>query len=49
MPWHVSRSDQCPADLPVANSPLWQDRSAPPEIDDPLNEAIKEILAQIDE
>lgn len=29
---------------------MWQaDRSAPPEIDDPLNERIKAILAQIEE
>lgn len=29
---------------------VWQaDRSAPAEIDDPLNEAIKKILAQIED
>ncbi len=29
---------------------VWQaDRSAPPGIDDPLNQAIKRILAQVDE
>ena len=42
--------DANPHDGQTSDLAVWQaDRSAPAEIDDPLNEAIKAILAQIDE
>lgn len=53
--WALEHGDDVPyvkADEGPAPSDLsvWQaDRSASPEIDDPLNEAIKAILAQIDD
>lgn len=56
--WSLKYGDQVPyesADRPpysgeIKDYPVWQaDRSAPPEIDDPLNEKIIAILAQIDE
>lgn len=41
-------ADANPHDGKTSDLSMWQaDRSAPPEIDDPLNQAIKEILAQI--
>ena len=44
------KADENPHDGQTTDLALWQaDRSAPAEIDDPLNEAIKNILAQIDE
>lgn len=43
-------TDSNPHDGRTSDLSIWQaDRSAPPEIDDPLNEAIKAILAQIDD
>lgn len=43
-------ADEGPHDGETTDLSIWQaDRSAPPDIDDPLNEAIKDILAQIDE
>ena len=43
-------ADANPHDGQTSDLAMWQaDRSAPAEIDDPLNEAIKNILAQIDE
>lgn len=49
--WSLRHGDAVPyvsehreADLAVHQA----DRSAPPEIDDPLNEAIKKILSQVD-
>lgn len=56
--WSLKHGDEVPyvaADSnphPGSRSDLsvWQaDRSAPAEIDDPLNEAIKAILAEIDD
>jgi hypothetical protein len=41
-------SDANPHDGEKTDLSIWQaDRSAPPEIDDPLNTRIKSILAQI--
>jgi hypothetical protein len=55
--WSLRYGDMVPCD-PADSSPHpgsasdygahQADRSAPPEIDDPLNEQIKAILAQID-
>lgn len=43
-------ADANPHDGQTSDLAIWQaDRSAPAEIDDPLNEAIKAILAQVDE
>ena len=43
-------ADANPHDGQTSDLSIWQaDRSAPAEIDDPLNEAIKAILAQIDD
>ena len=43
-------ADENPHDGQTTDLSLWQaDRSAPPEIDDPLNEQIKAILAQVED
>mgnify|MGYP001607778258 FL=1 len=56
--WSLKYGDTVPYVAEDANPPagqesdlsVWQaDRSAPAEIDDPLNEAIKAILAQVDD
>lgn len=45
--WSLRHGDSVPN---IDSESIWQaDRSAPAEIDDPLNEAIKNILAQIDD
>jgi len=56
--WSLEHGDEVPYN-PADENPheghttdlsIWQaDRSAPPAIDDPLNEAIKKVLAQIDD
>ena len=44
------KADENPHEGQTTDLSLWQaDRSAPPEIDDPLNEQIKAILAQIED
>lgn len=56
--WSLKHGDEVPYvaehskphDGETSDLSIWQaDRSAPPEIDDPLNEKIKAILAQIDD
>lgn len=56
--WSLEHGDEVPYVATDSNPhpgtrsdlPVWQaDRSAPPEIDDPLNEEIKAILAQIED
>jgi hypothetical protein len=42
-------ADEDPHDGQTTDLSVWQaDRSAPPEIDDPLNTKIKALLAQIE-
>ncbi len=42
--------DASPHDGQVTDLAVWQaDRSAPPEVDDPLNAALKDLIAAIDE
>jgi hypothetical protein len=41
-------ADEGPHDGQVTDLSVWQaDRSAPAEIDDPLNEAIKQVLSRL--
>ena len=55
--WSIRHGDRVPYVAEDANPhdghttdlPVWQaDRSAPPSLDDPLNEAIKKVLAQVE-